>query len=66
VPLFEYECDACHHQFEALVIGDRKPVCPKCKSDRLTKRVSALGFAGAGGLSSGRSSGCGSTGGGGG
>lgn len=65
MPLFEYECRKCGHQFEALVIGTKKPVCPKCKSEELEKRVSALGFAGVGGSSSGRSSSCGSGGGGG-
>jgi putative FmdB family regulatory protein len=65
MPLFEYECRKCGHQFEALVIGTKKPACPKCKSEELEKRVSALGFAGAGGWSSGRSSSCGSGGGGG-
>jgi putative FmdB family regulatory protein len=67
VPLYEYECRKCGHQFEALVIGVRKPACPKCKSSDLEKRVSAVGFAGAGGWSGGGSSGgCGSSGGGGG
>ena len=64
MPLFEYECRKCGHQFEALVIGTKKPLCPKCKSEELEKRVSPLGFAGAGSSSSGRSS-CGSGGGGG-
>jgi putative FmdB family regulatory protein len=49
VPLFEYECKECHHEFEALVIGTRTPVCPKCKSENLQKRVSTVGFAGVGG-----------------
>lgn len=47
MPLFEYECRKCGHEFEALVIGARKPVCPKCKSDELDKRVSRVGMAGA-------------------
>jgi putative FmdB family regulatory protein len=46
MPLFEYDCRKCKHQFEALVIGARKPVCPKCKSDDLEKRVSRVGVAG--------------------
>lgn len=63
MPLYEYECKKCGHLFEALVIGARTPVCPKCKSESLEKRVSALGFAGVGAWGSGRSSGCGSGGG---
>lgn len=67
MPLFEYDCRKCGHQFEALIVGMRKPACPKCKSDDLEKRVSPVGFAGAGAWSAGRSSGgCGTTGGGGG
>jgi len=67
VPLFEYQCRKCGHEFEALVIGTRTPVCPKCKSEELEKRVSSLGFAGVGaGSFGGRSSGgCGTAGGGG-
>ncbi len=64
MPLFEYECRKCGHQFEALVVGSRRPVCPKCKSEDLEKKVSAFGVAGAGGWS-GASSGCGTGGGGG-
>ena len=44
MPLFEYECRKCGHQFEALVVGARKAVCPKCKSEDLEKRVSPLGI----------------------
>jgi putative FmdB family regulatory protein len=49
MPLFEYQCRKCRHQFEALVIGARKPSCPKCGSEDLEKRVSPIGFAGVGG-----------------
>lgn len=65
MPLFEYECRKCGSFFEALVLGSRKPVCPKCKSDDLEKRVSRVGMSGAsygGGSRSGGS--CGSYGGG--
>jgi putative FmdB family regulatory protein len=65
MPLFEYECRQCGHQFEALVIGSRTPACPKCKSEDLEKRVSRVGMAGSAsyGGSSRPSSGCGSGGG---
>jgi putative FmdB family regulatory protein len=66
MPLFEYECRKCGELFEALVVGARTPVCPKCKSQDLEKRVSSLGLAGVGAWSGGRSSGGCSTGGGGG
>ncbi len=66
MPLFEYECRKCGHQFEALVVGTRTPTCPKCKSEDLEKKVSAFGVAGAGAVAwSSGSSGCGTGGGGG-
>jgi putative FmdB family regulatory protein len=64
MPLFEYTCKKCGHQFEALVIGSRTPACPKCQSQDLEKRVSPVGFAGAGGWSGRSSGGCRPTGGG--
>ena len=69
MPLYEYDCRKCGYEFEALVIGTRKPACPKYKSEDLEKRVSSVGFAGsaAGAGAGGRSSsGCGSSRGGGG
>ena len=30
MPIFEYVCKACDHQFEALVYGKEKAECPKC------------------------------------
>ncbi|MBP1636596.1 MAG: uncharacterized protein H6Q10_3170 [Acidobacteria bacterium] len=65
MPLFEYECRKCGHQFEALVVGTRKPACPRCKSEDLEKKASAFGVGGAGAWSSSRAS-CGTGGGGGG
>ena len=66
MPLYEYECRQCGHEFEALVIGARKPVCPRCKSDDLEKRVSRFGTAASatGGWSRAGSCGTGSSGGG--
>jgi len=65
MPLFEYECLRCGHQFEALIFGARKPVCPQCKSDELEKRVSRVGIGASASGGRGRSgAGCGSSGGG--
>jgi len=44
VPLYEYECRACGHQFEALVRGSDAPTCPSCKSDQLERLLSAFGM----------------------
>lgn len=64
MPLFEYECRKCGHQFEALVIGSRTPACPKCKSLELEKKPSAFGMAGGGLGGWSRSGGCAPSGGG--
>ena len=42
MPLYEYECKSCGAAFETLVFGDEKPVCEKCGSKRLKKRVSSF------------------------
>ena len=42
MPLFEFTCGACGHQFETLVMGSRKPECPKCSSDDLQKQFSTF------------------------
>jgi putative FmdB family regulatory protein len=33
VPLYEYECQKCHHRFERIQksFSDPAPACPKCK-----------------------------------
>lgn len=64
MPLFEYECRECGHRFEALVIGARKPACPRCKSENLEKRASTFGVTGVGSGAVPRTGGCGSSGGG--
>jgi putative FmdB family regulatory protein len=45
MPIFEYICHECEHQFEALIFGDEKPVCPKCKSKRLAPQLSVFAVA---------------------
>ncbi len=46
MPLYEYRCDACGHEFEALQkISDGPLVhCPACEQAQLRKLVSASGF----------------------
>jgi putative FmdB family regulatory protein len=66
MPIFEYHCDPCNLNFECLVIGKEKPVCPTCKGDSVHKLMSVCGFvskgAGSGGTvkSSASTSSCGS------
>jgi putative FmdB family regulatory protein len=40
MPLFEYACRKCEHNFEALVFGDEKVACPECQSERLERLLS--------------------------
>jgi putative FmdB family regulatory protein len=40
VPIFEYRCRACPHEFETLVRAGDIPACPKCGSTQLEKLLS--------------------------
>jgi len=42
VPIFEYVCSDCHHQFETLVTRDRPPSCPTCHGLALEKQLSVF------------------------
>jgi putative FmdB family regulatory protein len=42
MPIFEYVCRACHHQFETLVTVDRRPACPSCHGADLDKQLSVF------------------------
>jgi putative FmdB family regulatory protein len=46
MPIYEYRCTACGHELEALQkINDAQLTsCPVCRTDTLTKLVSAAGF----------------------
>lgn len=46
MPIFEYVCKDCDHEFEALVFGSDKAACPKCKSKHLTPQLSVFAVAG--------------------
>jgi putative FmdB family regulatory protein len=43
MPLYEYACRSCGHQFELLVLKATVPECPKCQAQELDRLVS--GFA---------------------
>jgi len=45
MPLYEYECRTCHHQFELLIRPQNTtpPACPSCQSQELERLLS--GFA---------------------
>ena len=40
MPIFEYECRACGHEFEVLVRTGDVPACPSCTSQDLKKLLS--------------------------
>jgi len=40
MPIFDFVCTDCQHQFEALVRGSTAPACPKCHSTALEKQLS--------------------------
>ena len=41
MPIYEYQCNACEHQFEYLVIHSSPPAkCPSCGSKKLDKMIS--------------------------
>ncbi len=42
MPLYEYQCKKCDHQFEALVMGSMTPTCPSCNSKKLDKLLSTF------------------------
>jgi len=42
MPLFEYECRACGHQFEHLSRPAEQPACPSCHGGDLQKRLSVF------------------------
>ena len=46
MPIYEYECEACGHIFEALQKMADEPLsdCPECKKATLKKLVSAAAF----------------------
>jgi putative FmdB family regulatory protein len=42
MPIFEYVCKECQHEFEALVFGRQKAECPKCQSRKLEPQLSVF------------------------
>jgi len=63
MPIFEYICQECDHQFEALVFGRDKAQCPKCHSKKLAPQLSVFAVSAKGGSATSSSAGpCGSCG----
>lgn len=49
MPIFEYVCQECKHEFEALVFGQQKAECPKCQSKKLEPQLSVFAVSAKGG-----------------
>ncbi|MCM8855479.1 MAG: zinc ribbon domain-containing protein [Candidatus Thiodiazotropha sp. (ex Lucinoma kastoroae)] len=46
MPIYEYRCEACDHELEALqkMSDPALSECPECKKDALKKVISTVGF----------------------
>lgn len=46
MPIYEYQCQSCGHEYEALQKISEAPLteCPACKKLDLAKKISAAGF----------------------
>ena len=46
MPIYEYQCSGCNHQFDVIQKMNDEPIkaCPKCAEDKAIRLVSAAGF----------------------
>jgi putative FmdB family regulatory protein len=46
MPIYEYRCEQCNHELEAIQKISEEPLvtCPVCDQDSLKKKISAAGF----------------------
>jgi putative FmdB family regulatory protein len=40
MPIYEYVCEACGHEFEKLVRAGKTPACPSCGAEKLQRLFS--------------------------
>jgi putative FmdB family regulatory protein len=48
MPIYEYACRKCGHEFETLVRSGSVPDCPSCRSTDLEKKLSVFATAASG------------------
>jgi len=53
MPIYEYRCGKCGHEFEELVFGQDLPACPKCTALNTEKLISACRHKSGGGSDAG-------------
>ena len=46
MPIYEYQCTHCQHQFDVIQKMNEDPIklCPQCSQQSVVKLVSAAGF----------------------
>jgi len=42
MPIYEYHCRGCGHDFETLVRGSEIPACARCSGEDLEKKLSVF------------------------
>jgi putative FmdB family regulatory protein len=52
MPIYEYRCRSCDHEFETLIQGSARPVCPGCGGKKLEKKLSVFAVSSAEGRES--------------
>lgn len=40
MPLYEYRCEHCGQEFEELILGEEKVVCPSCGTEAVLRLIS--------------------------
>ncbi len=61
MPIYEFICDQCEHEFEKLVFNSSEKIgCPKCNGKKVSRKMSAFAFSSGGKFKSTASSSCGS------
>lgn len=42
MPVYEYKCEDCGHEFEELTRGEEQVQCPECESEQVEKLISKV------------------------
>ena len=60
MPIYEFVCEKCGHEFEELVMssGNKKIICPKCNKSKVKKLMSTVCARSAKGVAEGKSDNC--------